>query len=173
MTLRVGFTGGGNISDTHVRAVADVPGLQAVGVCGPNATKVEALAARYGLATASSLAALLDQHGPLDIVCLGSPSGVHADEIALAASRGCHILTEKPLDVTLERDPGARLKACVVHLGRTLDDRSVLDLVRWLGMVREMSPGRAGGARSYGSERTNQPERQSPSASTSTGAKPA
>ena len=73
---------------------------------------------------------------------------------------------------TLDRDPGARLKACVVHLGRTLDERSVTDLVRWLGMVREMSPERDGGRR-YGSERTNQPERQSPSASPSTGAKPA
>ena len=102
MTMRVGFTGGGNITDTHIRAVRDVPGLQAVGVCGPNATKVEALAARYGLRASSSLAAMLDQ-APLDIVCIGSPSGVHADEIALAAARGCHVLCDKPLDITLER----------------------------------------------------------------------
>lgn len=33
--------------------------------------------------------------------------------------------------------PAGRLKASVAWLGRTLDDRSVLDLVRWLGMVRE------------------------------------
>jgi hypothetical protein len=31
----------------------------------------------------------------------------------------------------------ARLKASLAWLGRTLDDRSALDLVRWLGMVRE------------------------------------
>jgi len=67
---------------------------------------------------------------------------------------------------TLDRDARGRLKASVTHLGRTLDERSVTDLVRWLGMVREMS-------RRYAPARTNQPERQSPSASTSTSAKPA
>jgi len=67
---------------------------------------------------------------------------------------------------TLDRDPGAKLKASVVHLGRTLDERSVTDLVRWLGMVREMT------RTPYPSERTNQADRQSPSASTSRSAKP-
>jgi hypothetical protein len=71
-----------------------------------------------------------------------------------------------------DRNPGARLKASVVHLGRTLDERSVTDLVRWLGMVREMSPARAAAATPYPSERVNHPERQSPSASPATGAKP-
>ena len=31
----------------------------------------------------------------------------------------------------------ARLKASLAHLGRTVDERSVTDLARWLGMVRE------------------------------------
>lgn len=100
--MRVAFTGGGNITDTHVRAVREVAGLEAVAVCGSNAAKVEALAGRYGLAPAPSLEALLDTH-TVDLVCIGSPSGVHADEIALAAARRCHVLTEKPLDITLER----------------------------------------------------------------------
>ena len=33
--------------------------------------------------------------------------------------------------------PASRLKASVAWLGRTVDERSALDLVRWLGMVRE------------------------------------
>lgn len=124
MTLRVGFTGGGNITDTHIRAVQDVPGLQALGVCGANPAKVGALATRYGLIAASSLDALLDQT-PLDIVCIGSPSGVHADEIALAAARGCHLLCEKPLDVTLERVDTAieAVERAGVSLGLFFQDR--------------------------------------------------
>jgi UDP-N-acetyl-2-amino-2-deoxyglucuronate dehydrogenase len=124
VSIRVGFTGGGNITDTHVRAVQGVPGLQAVGVCGPNAAKVDALAARDGLIAAPSLAALLDQT-PLDIVCIGSPSGVHADEIALAAARGCHVLCEKPLDVTLERVDAAieAVERAGVSLGLFFQDR--------------------------------------------------
>jgi predicted dehydrogenase len=122
--MRVGFTGGGNITDTHVRAVQGVPGLQPVGVCGPNASKVDALAVRSGLISAPSLASLLDQT-PLDIVCIGTPSGVHADEIALAASRGCHVLCEKPLDVTLERADAAieAVERAGVSLGVFFQDR--------------------------------------------------
>jgi UDP-N-acetyl-2-amino-2-deoxyglucuronate dehydrogenase len=122
--MRVGFTGGGNITDTHIRAVLDVPGLQPIGVCGSNAAKVAGLASRYGLITAPSLAALLDQT-PLDIVCIGSPSGVHADEIALAASRGSHILCEKPLDITVERVDTAieAVERAGVSLGLFFQDR--------------------------------------------------
>lgn len=124
MTLRVGFTGGGNICDTHIRAVAEVPGLEAVAVCGSNAVKVGALAEKYGLAAAPSLAAMLDAHA-LDLLCIGSPSGVHTDEIALAASRGCHVLTEKPLDVTLERVDTAieAVERAGVSLGVFFQDR--------------------------------------------------
>jgi predicted dehydrogenase len=122
--MRVGFTGGGNITDTHIRAVQGVPGLQAVGVCGPNAAKVGTLALREGLIAAPSLASLLDQTS-LDLVCIGSPSGVHADEIALAASRGCHVLCEKPLDVTLERVDAAiaAVERAGVSLGVFFQDR--------------------------------------------------
>lgn len=122
--MRVGFTGGGNITDTHIRAVQGVAGLQPVGVCGPNPAKVGALAERDGLIRAGSLAALLDQT-PLDIICIGSPSGVHADEIALAASRGCHVICEKPLDVTLERVDAAiaAVERAGVSLGVFFQDR--------------------------------------------------
>ncbi|MGV3520116.1 Gfo/Idh/MocA family protein [Luteitalea sp.] len=122
--MRVGFTGGGNITDTHIRAVQGVDGLQAVGVCGPNAAKVGALAAREGLISAPSLSSLLDQT-PLDIVCIGTPSGVHADEIALAAARGCHVLCEKPLDVTLQRVDTAieAVERAGVSLGIFFQDR--------------------------------------------------
>lgn len=130
MTLRVGFTGGGNIADTHIRAVREVPGLEAVGVCGRNAAKTGALAAKYGLAAAPSLQALLDA-SPLDLVCIGSPSGVHAEEIALAASRGCHVLCEKPLDVTLARVDRAleAVERAGVSLGIFFQDRCTPSLI--------------------------------------------
>lgn len=44
------------------------------------------------------------------------------------------------------RDAGARLKASLSWLGRTVDERSALDLVRWLGMVRESEGVTAAGA---------------------------
>lgn len=116
MSLRVGFTGGGNITDTHIRAVRAVPGLVPVAVHGRNAERVAALAARLDLEVATSLDDLLARG--LDLVCLGSPSGVHADEIGLAAARGLHVLTEKPLDISVERCDSA-IEA-MANAGRSL-----------------------------------------------------
>ena len=123
MTLRVGFTGGGNITDTHIRAVQAVPGLEPVAVYGRNAARVGALAARHGLEVAPSYVDLLARR--LDIVCLGSPSGVHADEIGLAAAQHVHVLTEKPLDISTARCDGAIAAAenAGVSLGVFFQDR--------------------------------------------------
>lgn len=123
MTLRVGFTGGGNITDTHIRAVRGVPGLVPVAVAGRNTARVGELAARHGLERADSLDALLALD--LDIVCLGSPSGVHADEIGAAAARRVHVLTEKPLDISTARCDGAIAAAdnAGVSLGVFFQDR--------------------------------------------------
>ncbi len=123
MTLRVGFTGGGNITDTHIRAVQAVPGLEPVAVSGRNAERVAALAARHGLEVAPSYADLLSRG--LDIVCLGSPSGVHADEIGLAAAQRVHVLAEKPLDISTARCDGAITAAenAGIQLGVFFQDR--------------------------------------------------
>lgn len=45
------------------------------------------------------------------------------------------------------QDAGGRLKASLSWLGRTVDERSALDLVRWLGMVRESERITGAGAR--------------------------
>ena len=64
-----------------------------------NAAKVEALASRYGAAAFTDVAAFL-AHKPMDIVAIGSPSGLHADQGVMAAAAGLHLYVEKPLDVT-------------------------------------------------------------------------
>src|SRR5262249_35741360 len=40
---------------------------------------------------------------PMDIVAIGSPSGLHAEQAIAAARRGIHVLVEKPVDVTAKR----------------------------------------------------------------------
>jgi len=123
VTLHVGFTGGGNITDTHIRAVLDVPGLVPAAIHGRNPQRVGALASRYGLQVASSLDDLFNRG--VNLVCLGSPSGAHADEIGAAAARRCHVLTEKPLDISLERCDAAVAAAenAGVQLGVFFQDR--------------------------------------------------
>lgn len=97
--MKVGILGGGNISDTHARAALGIPGVTIAAVYGANREKAGRLAQAYGGAVYDDLDRFLD-HRPLDIVAIGSPSGLHADQAIAAIGRGLHVLSEKPLDVT-------------------------------------------------------------------------
>ena len=69
------------------------------GVYAPTRAHAERLRAQHGGIACDTLDALLD-HRPLDIVVIGSPSGLHAEHGIAAARRGLHVLVEKPIDVT-------------------------------------------------------------------------
>jgi predicted dehydrogenase len=97
--VKVGILGGGNISDTHARAALGIPGVTIAAVYGANREKAGRLAQAYGGTVYDDLDRFLD-HRPLDIVAIGSPSGLHADQAIAAIGRGLHVLSEKPLDVT-------------------------------------------------------------------------
>ncbi len=143
MTRRVGILGGGNISDTHARAAAQVPGLEVVAVCGRDEARVAALARAYRAAPYTDLDAFL-AHRPLDIVAIGSPSGVHGEQIEAAAARGLHILVEKPLEISTARID--RLLAAVERSGVTLgvffQDRCTPELMAVADDIRQGRLGR-------------------------------
>ncbi len=97
--MKVGILGAGNISDTHARAALGVPGVEIAAVCGTNREKAERMAAKYGGTAYDDLDRFLS-HRPMDIVAIGTPSGVHAEQAIAAIGKGLHVLSEKPLDVT-------------------------------------------------------------------------
>jgi UDP-N-acetyl-2-amino-2-deoxyglucuronate dehydrogenase len=96
--IRIGLIGGGGISATHARAARAIPGVEIVGVHGGNPQKVAALARDLGAPAFDTLDAFLSV--PMDLVAIGSPSGLHADQAIAAVRRGIHVLVEKPVDVT-------------------------------------------------------------------------
>jgi UDP-N-acetyl-2-amino-2-deoxyglucuronate dehydrogenase len=102
MTIHVGLIGGGNISNTHARAARAIPGVVVAAIYGTNAEKVIRLAREHDAKPYSDLDAFLS-HRPMDFVAIGSPSGLHAAHGIAAASRGLHVLTEKPIDVSSAR----------------------------------------------------------------------
>ena len=102
MTVHVGLVGAGNISGTHARACASLPGVSVAAVYAPTRAHAARLAAECGAATCDTLEALL-AHRPLDMVAIGSPSGCHAEHGIAAARAGLHVLVEKPIDVNVER----------------------------------------------------------------------
>src|SRR5438270_8780672 len=128
--LHVGFTGGGNITETHIRAARDA-GLQVAAIYGTNKQKLAALAERYKGATYSDLKQFL-AHKPMNMVMIGSPSALHAEQGISAADRGLHVLVEKPIDTTTKR-ADALIEAARnsrVKLGVIFQDRLKPDILR-------------------------------------------
>ena len=102
MTMHIGLIGGGNISETHARAIGAIPGAQIAAIYGTNKEKVERLVGQYGGRGYEDFQAFLD-HRPMDLVVIGSPSGLHATHGIAAVQRGLHVLTEKPIDISVRR----------------------------------------------------------------------
>ena len=124
MKYRIGILGGGNISDSHLRAAMKIEEIEISGICGSNREKVKKLADKAGVPGFID-EKLFFAECPMDLVAIGSPSGLHAAQGAAAASRGIHVLVEKPIDVTTQKADNL-IEACEragVKLGIFFQDR--------------------------------------------------
>ena len=134
--INIGLIGAGNISDTHARAAGEIPGVTVAAVYGPTLDRAQRLAAQHGAAAYDTLDGLL-AHRPLDMVAIGSPSGLHAEQGIAAAKRGLHLLIEKPIDVTTVRTDALIAEAvrAGVTLGVIFQDRLKPDVQRLKALV--------------------------------------
>src|SRR6185295_11422012 len=128
MTINLGILGGGNISQTHARAAREIAGVEIAGVCGQNQDKIKRFTEAYGGRAYQNIQDFL-RHKPMEIVLIGSPSGLHAEQGIAAANHGLHVLVEKPIDITVER-AHSLINACEknnVKLGVFFQDRVSAD----------------------------------------------
>ena len=134
----VGILGGGVISVTHARAALEVEGVEVAAVYGQNREKIAHLSQLYGGTAYDSFESFL-AHKPMDLIMIGSPSGLHAEQGIAAARHGLHVLTEKPIDVTTEQ-ADALIKECElaqVKLGVCFQDRVAPEIVRLKHLIDE------------------------------------
>jgi UDP-N-acetyl-2-amino-2-deoxyglucuronate dehydrogenase len=134
--IHIGIIGGGNISESHARAVKETDGVELAAVYGRNHEKVTLLSELYGGVAYYDYQQFLE-HAPMDLVLIGSPSGMHAEQGIAAARRGLHVLVEKPLDINARR-ADELIAACEnagVKLGLFFQDRFSPDICRLKSMV--------------------------------------
>ena len=124
MTTHIGLIGGGNISDTHARAARAIPGVEISAVYGTNADKIGRLCREHGGTAYQDFDAFLT-HRPMELVIIGSPSGLHAEQGVAAARQGLHVLTEKPIEISTARADALieAAKQSGVQLGVIFQDR--------------------------------------------------
>jgi|HubBroStandDraft_6_1064221.scaffolds.fasta_scaffold29797_2 UDP-N-acetyl-2-amino-2-deoxyglucuronate dehydrogenase len=136
MSIHIGLIGGGNITETHARAARAIPGVEVSAIHGSNAEKIARLCREYGGTPYQNFEAFL-QHRPMDLVIIGSPSGLHAEQGIAAARHGLHVLSEKPIEISTARADAliAAAKQSGVKLGVLFQDRTkphIRQLKTWL-----------------------------------------
>jgi len=134
--IQIGLIGAGNISQTHADAAAQIEGARVVAVCGRTREHADRLAARAGAAAYDDLERFL-AYRPMDMVVIGSPSGLHAEQGIAAARHGLHVLTEKPIDTSTSRADRliAEAARAGVTLGVIFQDRMKPDIARLKALI--------------------------------------
>jgi len=136
MTFHIGLIGGGNITETHARAARAIPGVEISAIHGTNEEKITRLCREHGGTPYQDFEAFLN-HRPMDLVIIGSPSGLHATQGIAAARRGLHVVTEKPIEISTARADALieAAKQSHVQLGVIFQDRTkphIRQLKTWL-----------------------------------------
>jgi UDP-N-acetyl-2-amino-2-deoxyglucuronate dehydrogenase len=98
--IRIALVGCGRISKNHLEAIAKVPELALVSVADTTLARAQEVGAAYGVPGFGSLEAMLAQV-PSDLVAVCTPSGLHPQHGIVAARSGRHVLTEKPMAISL------------------------------------------------------------------------
>ncbi|MEP6732809.1 MAG: Gfo/Idh/MocA family oxidoreductase [bacterium] len=98
--VRIALLGCGRISRNHLDAIAKVKELELVAVADTNLTRAQETGAAYGVPAFGSLEDMLTAV-PSHMVTICTPSGLHPQHGIVAAKAGRHVLTEKPMAISL------------------------------------------------------------------------
>ena len=113
-TFRVGIVGAGVIGQVHARALDGVDNATVVAIAEVREDAGRKLAEVHHAIWYPSYTEML-ANPDIDLVILGTPSGMHPEQAILAAQAGKHIITEKPMAIT--SDGASRMIQAVDRAG--------------------------------------------------------
>lgn len=100
--LRFAVVGCGQIGRAHARALCELsPRGQMVAVVDSVPERAATFGGEYGVDALGSLEEALARPD-IDVVTLGTPSGLHGEQVVMALESGKHVIVEKPLDVSVD-----------------------------------------------------------------------
>ena len=109
-SFRVAVAGCGRISQKHFEALDRIDGLSLSAVCDVVEERARAAGERWNVPWFPSVEQML-AGAPSDIVTIATPSGMHPQHGALAARAGRHVVSEKPMAISLSA-ADELVKAC-------------------------------------------------------------
>lgn len=111
--LRSAIIGCGKIAQVHAQALKNIAETELVAVQSRNAEKAAATAARFGVKPYTDIATMIQQE-QVQVVVICTPHPAHREPAVIAMQNGAHVLTEKPLAISLE-DCDAMMEAAAKY----------------------------------------------------------
>ena len=100
--FRVALVGCGRISGNHIESIAKIDGLRLTAIADVDVERARAVGAAHDVPWYATYAEML-KDADCDIVTICTPSGLHSAQGVAAARAGKHVITEKPMSITLEQ----------------------------------------------------------------------
>jgi UDP-N-acetyl-2-amino-2-deoxyglucuronate dehydrogenase len=107
---RIALVGCGRISKNHFDAIARIDGLELVSVADSVQERAEAAGKTYNVPWFTSIETMLASV-ECDVVTIATPSGLHPEHGTIAARAGKHVVTEKPMAISMD-GANALISAC-------------------------------------------------------------
>jgi UDP-N-acetyl-2-amino-2-deoxyglucuronate dehydrogenase len=98
--FRIALVGCGRISLNHVEAIRRIDGLSLVACCDADPVRAKSVAEPLGIPWFTSYEKMLADVD-CDVVAIATPSGLHPAQGVIAARAGKHVVTEKPMAISL------------------------------------------------------------------------
>ena len=98
--LKWGIVGCGNVAHVHALALREMDDVTLTACYDVKEDKAQLFGEKYGIRWFSNLNDFLKER--LDIISICTPSGSRKDVAIRAMERGINVITEKPMEVTLE-----------------------------------------------------------------------
>ena len=108
--FRIALVGCGRISKNHFDAIRAVEGLTLSAVCDVEGPRAQEAGEREGVPWFTSYEEML-RAAACDVVTICTPSGMHSAQGVIAAKAGKHVVTEKPMSISLAQADDL-VKAC-------------------------------------------------------------
>lgn len=101
--VRVGIAGAGFVTARgHIPAYRRLPNVSIEAICDINVERARAVAAEFGIPRVFADFDEMLEKTELDLVSIGTPNRFHAPQTIAALGKGCHVLCEKPMALTVE-----------------------------------------------------------------------
>ena len=101
--IKSAIVGCGVIGPTHAGSIRDLEDAKLIAVCDVVKEKADKMAAEFGAKAYYDADEMLANEPDIDVVHVCVPSGLHHVIGIKAAKAGKHVITEKPIDVTVEQ----------------------------------------------------------------------